>query len=124
MLVDTSVCIDFLRKNQNAANFFQLLFAGQEKMFISVVTVAELFSGKDCENIEKLQALENFLSYFEFLEINSESAKKAGFFRRRYSLALPDALIAATAKVFELKIASKDMKAFSKIKEIRAVKPY
>lgn len=124
MLVDTTVCIDFLRKNQNAAKFFETVFASGERISVSVITVAELFSGKDCEDNEKLNVLETFLSYFEVLETDLSIAKTAGFFRREYSISLPDAIIAATSLIHNQELISCDMKAFSKLKEIKTTKPY
>ena len=62
MLIDTDIFVDFLRNNNKAKNFFEKIISGQITGYSSVITEAELFSGKECEISEKKDAVNNLLS--------------------------------------------------------------
>lgn len=124
MLLDTSICIDFLRHHQNAIAFIHSAVSKQEPLFLSVITETELFAGDDSVDSVRRRALEEFLAHFSILPVDSSIARKAGLFKRQNNASFPDALIAATAIENNLPLVSRDQKAFSKIKELKLVKPY
>src|SRR3989338_1835733 len=97
MLIDTDIFVDFLRNNNKAKNFFEKIISGQITGYSSVITEAELFSGKECEISEKKDAVNNLLSLINKTAIDSIIARQAGEFRRKYQIPLMDALIAASA---------------------------
>ena len=69
------------------------------KLYISAITVAELFSG--VRGDEEEQALEQFLLAFEIINLDQRLAKQGGLYRLEFhpshGTGLADALIAASA---------------------------
>ncbi len=66
--------------------------------------------------------IDAFLQKFPVLDIDFYGAREAAYLKRSYPLTFPDALIAATAKVFHLTLISRD-KIFKKIVEIKSFYP-
>lgn len=60
----------------------------------------------------------NFLSEFTVISIDQSIKDLAILFRKRYSLKIPDAIIAASAVSFEIPLVTSD-KAFKQIKELQ-----
>lgn len=91
---------------------------------ISVVTVAEIWAGADDAGREAAEAI---LSGFRALSVDHLIAKVAGSYRKSYGpsqgLKLPDALIAATAKVHNLRLVTRDRKHFP-MRDINIWVPY
>ena len=95
VLIDTDVLIDYLKSVPQAITFLEGL---PEPVFVSAVSVAELYGGvRDPER----PALDSFVSTLEILPVDHEIAVRGGLFRRDYGrshgVQLSDALIAATA---------------------------
>ncbi len=122
MIIDTDIFIDLFRDQKQAKLFFaELDFTSHG---ISVVTEAEILSGRECENNGVRERLMHFLSAFRTVPVDSAIARTAAGFRRRYSLPLPDCLIAATAFRHGGTLWSRNLRDFSKIKEISVKRPY
>ena len=94
--LDTDVLVEYLRGTQKAIAFLESL---KGDLFVSAITVAELFSGVRGEREE--DALERFLLAFRIIPVDEELAKQGGLLRRDYhpshGVGLADAIIAATA---------------------------
>lgn len=97
LLIDTDVLIDYLRGVPQAVAYLE---GRDEPLFVSVITVAELYAGVR-EGGER-KALDTFLSAFEPAPLEPAVAESGGLFRRDYGKShgtgLADALIAATAQ--------------------------
>lgn len=97
LLLDTDVLIEYLRGRTKAVQYLEAL---TEELFVSVISVAELYVG--LKGDDERQALEQFLLAFRLLPVTDAIARTAGGFRRDYgpshSTSLADALIAATAQ--------------------------
>jgi hypothetical protein len=111
ILIDTDVAIDFLR----GVAYAQPLMAGlwaNDQAAISVLTVYELTAGmKDSEKA----VTHNFIEACKVELMTSEIAFKGGDLYRRYrakgiTLTSLDCLIAATAMVKGLKVATRNVK--------------
>ena len=118
IVADTSVLIDFLRaKEADKSLFYQL---NQENyLIISLITVAELYSGKSAQTKSGKTRLN---SVFEGLEIkipDMEDAIRAGEIRYRYQLGIMDAFIASLALKLNIPLITLDQKAFSRIKNLK-----
>ena len=118
IVADTSVLIDFLRaKEADKSLFYQL---NQENyLIISLITVAELYSGKSAQTKAGKTRLN---SVFEGLEIkipDMEDAIRAGEIRYRYQLGIMDAFIASLALKLNIPLITLDQKAFSRIKNLK-----
>jgi len=96
-LLDTDIIIEYLRGQRKAVAYLEAL---EGALYLSAITVAELFSGVKGE--EEEQALEQFMLAFQVVDIDDRVAKKGGLYRREYlrshSTGLADALIAASAE--------------------------
>lgn len=120
-LIDTDVLIDYLRDEKKAVDYLEKV---HEPLFISVITVAELYAGvkgKEEENV-----LTSFLRLFEMISLNSTIAELGGRFRQLYGKShgtgLADALIAATAISCKVTLVTLNVRHFPMVNNI--LSPY
>ena len=96
-LLDTDILIEYLRGREQAATFLESLTGD---LLLSVITVAELYSG--IRNALEEKSVERFLHTFEVISIDEVIARRAGLLRREYrqshGTGLADALIAVSAE--------------------------
>ena len=125
-LFDTDILIDILRGYAPSKEYLRiLLLKNNVKRYISIITVGELYSGDLLnKNTEKIETLESLLKIFRPIDINYQIMKKAGEIKRKYKIVLVDAIIAATAKVNNYKIITRNKKHFKKIKNTNIIIPY
>ncbi|MBS3056147.1 MAG: PIN domain-containing protein [Candidatus Aenigmarchaeota archaeon] len=124
VLIDTDIHIDFLKNIEASKKIFQGVVDEKVTGFSSVITEAELFSGKECNDVEKRIAVEELLAVTERITVNSFISRKAADFRRIYDVPMLDALIAASAIVSNSMLCSRNTKHFKKIKELKLKVPY
>lgn len=121
VLIDTDVVIDYLRGHASAISYIESL---SSQMFISAITVAELYSG--VREGKERKALDGFLSAFEIVPISREIAEKGGLYRRDFlkshNVGLADAIIAATAAIKGASLVTLNTKHFPMTSDI--VSPY
>ena len=96
ILVDTDVLIDFLRGNDKAISFIDEF---SPHIILSPIVVAELYAG--VKGTDELSVLDNFISLFRIVPIDSDIAKSGGLYKRDFGkshgVGLADAILAATA---------------------------
>lgn len=124
MVFDTNILIDHLKGVEKATALVNDVQIGKTIGYISVLTEAEIFSGKEVENAQKKVLVTELIDIFNKVDVNEELAKIAGEFRRKYGVAIPDCIIAATAFIKRCGIFTQDIDDFKKIKDIEAEKPY
>ena len=107
LLVDTDVFIDHLRGSHQIQR-------GRHRLSYSVITRAELFAG----NVGSDRLIQ-LLQPFRELRVDREVAEQAGRIRRESGLRLPDALIAATAVVHGLVLATRNRRDFDRVRGLR-----
>jgi len=121
LLVDTDVLIDYLRAVPEAVRYLE---GRSEALFVSAITVAELFSG--VRDGDERTALDAFLSAFEVVPVDPVIAKQGGLLRRehakRHGTGLADALIAATAEQVNARLVTLNRKHFPMIEDLEV--PY
>ncbi len=118
-LVDTDVIINYLKGKRISREFLGKIIDGKAVGFFSVITEAELLSGARNSNEEAI--IYDILDVMDAIEVEREMAITAGKLRRKYfadGIALPDAIIAATAKERELIVATANEKHFKVIDEV------
>lgn len=97
LLIDTDVLIEYLRGRDRAVEYLEGLHAD---LYVSVVSIAELFAGVRGE--EEEASLKQFLLTFTVLPVTQKVAQLGGLYRREYRAShgtgIADALIAATAE--------------------------
>ena len=98
ILPDTDILIDFFRGYKKAVTFIDKY---NDRIIISSIVVAELFAGIRDKKEEDI--LEDFVSLFPIVSINSDIAKAGGLFKKNYGkshgIGLADAIMAATAEI-------------------------
>lgn len=124
LLFDTSILVDHLRGVAKATELVENVRNGRTIGYISILTEAELFAGKDSEAERKRALLVELLNLFNKIDVNQSIARVAGEFRRKYNVTLADAIIAATAFIVRCNVATQNIKDFKRIAEINAEKPY
>jgi predicted nucleic acid-binding protein len=107
VLVDTDIFVDHLRGAQE-------LRPGRNRVFYSVITRAELYAGTSATDV-----VARLLGVFRELAVDREVAERAGRIRRESGLRLPDALLAATAIVHGLALATRNRRHFDRVRGLR-----
>lgn len=109
--IDSDILIDYLRGIEEARAF--LLEASKEAtLYISVVSIVELYAGKETKQEEKRKRIERFLKDFVVIHLDESLAQVAGEFRRDYGKPFADMIIAASAHVYHLRLATRNIKHF------------
>ncbi len=97
LLIDTDVLIEYLRGRSEAVEYLESLTSD---LYLSVISVAELFAG--VKGSEEEKSLEQLFQAFVILPISEKTARLGGLYRKdhgpSHGVGLADALIAATAK--------------------------
>lgn len=97
LLIDTDVIIEYLRGRSEAVEYLESLTSD---LYISVISVAELFAGIKGDEEEK--SLKQLLLVLIVVPVTEKTARLGGLYRRDYrpshGTGLADALIAATAE--------------------------
>jgi len=105
LLLDTNVIIDFLKNENDVINLSSLLF--EHECFTSVIVKLELlkFSGitPDEENI-----IYELFKFIPVMQLNQSIENETIAISRAAKLKLPDAIIGATAIVYDAEIVTKD----------------
>jgi tRNA(fMet)-specific endonuclease VapC len=122
IVLDTNVFIDLLRNYAPAADFFQSL--DPEKVLFSAITESELVAGKENEHPEKREKLLHFLHVWRKIPLTNPVASLAGDISRRNGLAIPDAIIAATAILNHAELVTRNMKDFKAVPGLKLRSPY
>lgn len=122
VLVDTSIIIDYIKKEEEAVLFLE----GLDQIIVSAVTVAEVYQG--ARNKTELKYLEEALLAFAVLPltepITATSLELLKEFTLSHRLTILDSLIAATALEHNFKLATLNTKHFQMIEGLKVVKPY
>ena len=120
LLLDTSIIIDFLRQKDKEKTIYITLTKAGYSLFISIITHAELYSGKSIwEDEEFNQALETIFSGLTILSLDLELSKAAGKIRAYHKIELNDAIIAATAIENGCELVTLNVKDFEKIPHLK-----
>jgi predicted nucleic acid-binding protein len=122
ILIDTDIIIDHLR---GIGNFEDLVSdSAKNTCHISVITVAEIYSllySKEYELVDRL-----FL-HLKAISVDTVIAKLAGNYRMNYykshQLTIPDAIIAASSKINNTLLITKNLKHFP-MEDIEKMRPY
>ena len=124
VLLDTNIFIEYFRGSEQAKEYLKRLITEEEVVYFSAISEAELICGKSCNTQETKEKVLHLLSLFNKIHVDNKVAQLAGDIRRRYDIALPDALIAASALVSESVLMTKNMKDFRRIEGLLVKPPY
>jgi predicted nucleic acid-binding protein len=119
MLIDTDILIDVGRGIQDAITYVQTK-EQQYEIGISTITYLELLIGAQNKNDQR--KVERFLRRFHHIRINELISDEAVGLIRQYRLShgllLADAMIAATAIVLQVPLASKNQRDYRFITQL------
>ena len=119
-LIDTNSVIDYLdNKLPDGAN--KLMGTISSKM--SVITRIELLSWPGANENQTI-VLEEFINGSLVYALDEPVIIKAIEIRKTYKIKLPDAIIAATALIYEFTLISRNTKDFKNIPGLEVVNPY
>lgn len=120
-LLDTCIIIDFIRAKAEATAYIQSL---KSSPHISVVTVTELLTG--VRNKKEQAQIQTIIDTSIVLDVTEEIATMAGHWLNQYfkshGVGLGDGLIAATAEVHRLQVATLNLKHFPMFPDLK--RPY
>ena len=121
---DTNIAIYYLQQQftPNAEKFIDDTLT-ESPPCISAITEIELLCWKTA-NESDLEVLHNFISDALVIELEQLIKLKTADIRKAYKLKLPDAIIAATALVYELTLITRNVSDFKNIPDLKIVDPY
>lgn len=123
ILCDTNILIEFYKKN--ALILTELQRIGVPDLAISVITEAELYYG--AVNRAEMSRIQKHLSRMIVLPINRQVSEKFVAMIAQYALshrlAIPDALIAATAVTHNMQLYTLNLRDFRFIEGLRLYQP-
>jgi tRNA(fMet)-specific endonuclease VapC len=118
ILCDTNILIEFYKNNSTVVN--ELRQIGINQLAISIITQAELYYG--ALNKAELTQIRKHLQLLKSIPIDPEISDRFIQLMENYSLshklAIPDALIAATALVHDMSLYTLNLKDFRFIEGI------
>ena len=119
ILCDTNIFIEIYRGNETIIEIIKEI--GQQNVAISDVSCAELLYG--ARNKKELQAIRNDIDSLIVLPIDSNISKFAVDLVEKYSishkLSLPDAIIGATAILYDISLYTLNTKDFKFLQKIK-----
>jgi predicted nucleic acid-binding protein len=105
LLLDTNIIIEFLKQKDTAIEIPSLLV--QHECFVSVVVKLELLKYPDINPAEEY-AIKSFLGLVPVMPLNEAIEDETIAISRSTKLKLPDAIIGATAIIYDAKIVTHD----------------
>ena len=119
-LIDTNVAIYYfgLALSTESEKFMDQILV--KRYFISVINRIELLGFKKLNENES-NALSSFISNSVVLDLEEDIILETIEIRKKYSLKLPDAIIAATCLVNNCSLITHNIKDFVEIKELKLV---
>jgi predicted nucleic acid-binding protein len=113
-LLDTNVIIDFLKSDAATTMLIQELLDEDTVMCSCSVVLAEVYSGLSSTNVDRVQ---RYLDSFAFLPSTPVIGRLAGHWRHAYarqgvSISTTDALIGATAFVYDTDLVTRNARHF------------
>ena len=126
LLLDTTVLIDLSRGNERAADFIEQCWETEPLLAISTISAMELVVG--CRNKTEVSQAQGLIAKFSMMHIIPAISSQAYHWLLSYSkshgLLIPDALIAATAFVHQMTLATNNLKDFQILPQLPVQKPY
>lgn len=113
-LIDTNVAIYYfgLLLTSNSEIFLDEIL--KSKYYISVINRIELLGSKNLDKTEQI-ALDSFIENAEILNLDEEIILETIKIRKKFTVKLPDAVIAATCIVNNCQLLTNNTKDFAKI---------
>jgi hypothetical protein len=121
-LFDTNAIIYHLRGATELDPFLKEIVTGSASPAISIITQIELLGFPRLTRTEETR-ISALLSNFVIRDVDQGVAGRAVVLRRKYRLALPDCIIAATAQALDACLISRDAE-LGRIHNLRLINPF
>lgn len=121
-LIDTNAVIDYLGKKLPSTGMDFMNRIVDAVPNISVITKIEVLGFNAPE--EHTQLLANFMDDAVVLDLTSSIVDKCISIRKTNKIPLPDAIIAATAIVYNLVLITRNISDFKNIQGLKVINPY
>lgn len=124
-LLDSNICVHFIRGNQRIISMIDKV--GIEHLFISEMTVGELYYGAECSERkeENRRVVDTFLSFISVIPVSGawkEFAKQKAYLRNKGSMIEDaDIIIGATAIVHNMVVVTENIKHIGRLQNIETI---
>ncbi|QDA32317.1 type II toxin-antitoxin system VapC family toxin [Thermococcus indicus] len=122
-MIDTNVLIYYLADAIPEGELPKVEEILRKSFNVSIITKIE-FLGWKGHTPEGFEKSKEFISFAHVIPLTDEIAEVAIELRRRVSIKLPDAVIAATALRYNLTLVTRNVKDFEKIEGLRIYNPF
>ena len=122
-LIDTNAGIDYLAETMPEKGLSFLDGVIDSGYSISVISRIELYAYSKLTKQDK-ESLDIMTAQASVLNINEAIIEKTIKTRKTYKIKLPDAIIAATAMVYDFTMISRNLKDFKNITDLVVVNPH
>lgn len=123
-LWDTNTAVYYLQQHfpPSSEKFIDELLINKQPI-ISVITEIELLCWKSSKE-EDLKVLRNFINVALVIELDQDIKFKTADIRKAHRIKLPDAIIAATANVYQLTLLTRNVSDFDGISGLEIMNPW
>lgn len=121
-LIDTNSVIDYLGNKMSIESMAFMNLIIDETPKVSVITQIEVLGFNAPE--EHYQLLEDFINDSIVFQLTDEVIQCCIQLRKAHKIKLPDALIAATAIVYDLILITRNVSDFKKIAKLKTLNPH
>jgi predicted nucleic acid-binding protein len=122
-LLDTNTVINYLDNSMPASAILFLNDIVDDTCSISIITKIETL-GYNFKSIEEKNMMEYFISASIIYELNEAIVNATIAIRKAHKIKLPDAIIGATALVYNLTLITRNTSDFKNITGIKVVNPF
>jgi len=121
VVVDSSVLIEKMRMVKNCFydKLVELQSNGKVDLLISVIVIAELWTGDSMNQKVKIESAETLIKHLRRIVVNEDISKLAGEIMRKHKIQGMDALIVASALESEAELATLNTKHFVNVKGLK-----
>lgn len=121
---DTNTVIYYLQQQfPPSAEKFMDTLVNEARPVISAITEIELLCWKSATE-KDMEVLHNFIDDALVIELEQPTKYKTADIRKKHKIKLPDAIIAATALVYELSLVSRNVSDFRNIDGLQLINPW
>ncbi|HKL32338.1 MAG TPA: type II toxin-antitoxin system VapC family toxin [Tangfeifania sp.] len=121
---DTNIVIYYLQKQfSSSAEKFIDNTLEKTRPVISAITEIELLCWKTATK-KDLEVLHSFINDVLIIELEYSIKMKTAEIRKKHNIKLPDAIIAATALVYDFTLITRNISDFKKIEGLQTINPW
>ena len=121
-LIDSNSAIDFLRGSLPESGKMFMIDVINDIPSVSIISKIEVLSFKTTPDAHTL--LTDFFNDASILPLSEEIAEKTIELRQVVKIKLPDAIIAATALIYNLKLITRNIQDFQRVPGLISIDPH